>query len=55
MALNATLFDISEGTLIREKTFPPSSGFLVQNENRTDSGWDMVKNVQKLSKLGVER
>ncbi len=34
------------GAPIRERAFPPSIGFL-QNENRTIFGWDMTKNVQK--------
>ncbi len=42
------------GALIRERAFPPSSGFL-QNENRTIVGWDMAKNVQEPNSLGVER
>ena len=32
------------GAPIRERAFPPSSGFL-QNENRTIFDWDMGKNV----------
>ncbi len=41
------------GTLIRERAFPPSSGFL-QNENRTIFGRDMAKNVQEPNGLGVK-
>ncbi len=42
------------GAIIRESTFPPSSGIL-QNENWTGFGWDMAKNLQKPSRPGVKK
>ncbi len=42
------------GALIIERAFPPSSGFL-QNENRTIFDWDMAKNVQEPNSLGVKK
>ncbi len=42
------------GALIRKKTFSPSNGFL-QNEKRSIFGWDMSKNVKRLSSLWGQR